>query len=130
MNSAKLKMLKNYIAVNVSPVLIDFASSINIPDSIKILADCEIKELNGHYEGENFLAPKWYNDLINTNGKIIVIKDIDSISKEEQLKFKELLEYKQVSTFKIPDNTRIILTAKNISKETINEEIYSLVAHI
>ena len=130
MNSAKLKMLKNYIAVNVSPVLIDFASNINIPESIKIPADCEVKELNGHYEGENFLAPKWYNDLINTNGRIIIIKDIDSISKEEQLKFKELLEYKQISTFKIPDNTRIIVTAKNISKETINEEIYSLVAHI
>ncbi len=58
-------MLKSYISVNVAPVLIDFASNINIPKSIII-----------------------------------------------------------------PENTRIILTAKNISKETINEEIYSLVAHI
>ena len=87
--------------------------------------------MNGHYEGEDFLAPKWYYDLTNTNeSKVIVIKDIDNISKEEQLKFKELLEYRQVSTFKIPENTRIVLTATNINKETINEEIYSLVAHI
>ncbi len=131
MNNTKLKMLKNYIAVNVAPVLIDFASNINLSESLKIPANCELKELNGHYDGEYFIAPKWYNALISTNeSKIIVIKDIDSISKEEQLKFKELLEYRQISTFKIPDNTRIILTAKNISKETINEEIYSLVAHI
>ena len=131
MNNDKMNMLKSYISVNVAPVLIDFASNINIPKSVIIPANCEAKELNGHYEGEDFLAPKWYYDLTNTNeAKIIMIKDIDSISKEEQLKFKELLEYRQVSTFKIPENTRIILTATNISKETINEEIYSLVAHI
>ncbi len=131
MNNDKMNMLKSYILVNVAPILIDFASNINIPRSVIIPAICEAKELTGHYEGEDFLAPKWYYDLTNANeSKIIIIKDIDSISKEEQLKFKELLEYKQVSTFKIPENTRIILTATNISKETINEEIYSLVAHI
>ena len=131
MNNDKINMLKSYISVNVAPVLIDFASNINLPKSVIIPANCEVKELNGHYEGEDFLAPKWYYDLTNANeAKIIIIKDIDSISKEEQLKFKELLEYRQISTFKIPESTRIILTATNISKETINEEIYSLVAHI
>ncbi len=131
MNNDKMNMLKSYLSINVAPVLIDLEFSIDIPKSIIIPANCEVKELNGHYEGEDFLAPKWYYDLINTNeAKVIVIKDIDSISKEEQLKFKELLEYRQVSTFKIPEDTRIILTAKNINKETINEEIYSLVAHI
>ena len=120
MNNDKMNMLENYILVNVAPVLIDFSSNINTTKSVIIPANCEVKELNGHYEGEDFLAPKWYYDLTNTNeAKIIIIKDIDSISKEEQLKFKELLEYRQVSTFKIPENTRIILTATNISKETI-----------
>ncbi len=131
MNHEKIDMLKSYIATNVTPILVDFISNLNIPESIIISANIEAKELNGHYEGENFLAPQWYYDLTNTNEtKIIVIQDIDSISKEEQLKFKELLEYRQVSTFKIPENTRIILTAKKVSKDTINEEIYSLVAHI
>ena len=127
----KINMLENYILVNVAPILIDFIDNINFPKSIIIPANCEITELIGHYEEENFLAPKWYYDLIETNEtKIIIINNIDSISKEEQLKFKELLKYRQVSTFKIPKKTRIILTAKNISKETINEDIYSLVAHI
>ena len=131
MNYEKIDLLKSYIATNVAPILVDFISNLNIPESITIPANIETKELNGHYEGENFLAPQWYYDLTHTNeAKIIVIQDIDSISKEEQLKFKELLEYRQVSTFKIPENTRIILTAKKISKETMNEEIYSLVAHI
>ncbi len=112
----KMEMLKSYISVNVCPILIDFW--IDFTGAIIIPANSKIEELN------------WY-DLINDNkAKIIIIKDIDSIPKIEQLKFKELLKYKQINTLKIPENTRIILTAKNINKETINEEIYSLVAHI
>ena len=58
------------------------------------------------------------------------IDNIDSISKEEQLKFSELLEHRKISTFNLPDNCVIIVTAKNINKDTINEEIFSLLARI
>ena len=64
------------------------------------------------------------------DAKILVIDNIDSISKEEQLKFSELLEHRKISTFNLPDNCVIIVTAKNINKDTINEEIFSLVARI
>ena len=42
----------------------------------------------------------------------------------------EILKYRQVSTFELPKNTVIVVTAKEINENTINEEIYSLVAHI
>ena len=57
----------------------------------------------------------------------IVLRDF---SKEEQKKFIEILEYRKISTFEIPNDVVIIVTANNINKDTINEEIYSLVAHI
>ena len=53
------------------------------------------------------------------------VKEINSI--EDKI---EILKYRQVSTFELPKNTIIILTAKYINKKTINEELYSLVAHI
>ena len=121
-------MLKNYIACNVIPVLTDLVKDTDFPNSVVIPADCRIAELNGHYEGDEFVTPKWYNELNNKN--ILIINNIDEISKEYQMKFKELLKYRQISTFQIPENIRIIVIAKNINKETINEEIYSLTAQI
>ena len=58
MNKEKMNILKNYISINVAPVLIDFELNINIPNSIIIPANCEVSELNGHYEKKFFFAPK------------------------------------------------------------------------
>ena len=124
----KLNILKNYIMSNAMPILIDFIDGSIIPNSVILPANCDIKDLNGHYEGTNFVAPKWLNELDNKN--ILVIDNLDAISKDEQLKFKEILKYRKIATFDIPSNVVIILTAKKINKETINEEIYSLVAHL
>lgn len=131
MNSEKSKLLSSYITSNVAPILEDFIFGSNIPNSIVIPANINNDELNGHYDNENYLAPKWFNELLTTNeSKVLVIDELDSISKEEQLKFVELLEYRKISTFELPKNCVIIVTAKNINKDTISEEIYSLVAHI
>ena len=124
----KITMLKNYIISNTLPIMIDFIEGKYIPDSVILQANCNITELNGHYVDKEFVAPKWFNEL--NNKILLVIDNIDSISKEEQLKFIELLKYRKVSTFELPKNVVIIITAKKISRETINEEIYSLVAHI
>lgn len=131
MNNEKSKLLSSYIISNVAPILEDFIFGSNIPNSIVIPANINSDELNGHYDNENYLAPKWFNELLTTNeSKVLVIDELDSISKEEQLKFVELLEYRKISTFALPKNCVIIVTAKNINKDTISEEIYSLVAHI
>lgn len=131
MNSEKSKLLSSYITSNVAPILEDFIFGSNIPNSIVIPANINSDELNGHYDNENYLAPKWFNELLTTNeSKVLVIDELDSISKEEQLKFVELLEYRKISTFALPKNCVIIVTAENINKDTISEEIYSLVAHI
>ena len=86
------------------------------------------KKINGHYENIDFVAPDWYYEL--KNKQVLVINNIDSISKEDQLKFVELLKYRKISIFELPENIVIIITANKINKDTINEKIYSLVAHI
>ena len=77
------------------------------------------------------MPPKWYDNVLNIKeNKVLVIDKIDTISKEEQLKFCELLEHRKISTFELPKNCVIIITANEINKDKINEEIFSLVARI
>lgn len=128
---SKKELLMSYIRASISPILVDFITSANIRGAVTIPADIDIKELNGHYDDKEFLPPKWFTLIENiSTPKALVIEGIDSISKEEQLKFCELLEYRKISTFELPKNIVIIVTAKEINKDKISEEIYSLVAHI
>ncbi len=119
----KRELLSTYISNNVAPILEDFL--FDIPDSVVISADVSSEELLDINE------PEWFRLIkSNSDAKLLVIDRIDSISKDEQVKFLELLKYRKVGTLELPKNCVIIITANEINKNTINEEIYSLVAHI
>ena len=127
----KKEMFLTYLKSNVAPVLVDFLSINELDFAVTIPADIDIKELNGHYEGLDFILPKWLNEILSsTKNKILVIDRIDTISKEEQLKFVELLKYRKISTFELPKDCLIIITANEINTEKISNEIFSLVACI
>lgn len=127
----KIEMLLSYIKANIAPVLVDFISGKDLNNAVLIPANIDINELNGHYENTDFFPPKWYKDILNSEeNKILVIDKIDTISKDEQLKFCELLEYRKISTFELPKNCIIIVTASEVNKDKINKEILSLVARI
>lgn len=131
MKENKSELLMSYIKSNVAPILINCIGDLDLPNSVVLPANCKKEELNGHYENDNFLLPSWYNELLKFNSySILIIDKIDTISKNEQVNFIEILKHRQISTFKLPQNTIIIVTANKINKDTINEEIYSLVAHI
>ena len=123
----KKEILLSYIKANVAPILVDFISGKDLNGAVVVPANVDIKELNGHYDGADFMPPKWLNEILS---RILVIDKIDSISKEEQLKFCELLEHRKISTFKLPKSCIIIVTANEINKDKISEEIFSLVARI
>ena len=130
MNNKK-KLFLSYIKANIAPVLVNFISGEDLDVAIILPADINVKELNGHYNGIDFVPPKWLSELLNTsNSRILVIDKIDSITKEEQTKFIELLKYRKISTFELPKNVIIVVTASDINKNTINEKIFSLVAQI
>lgn len=127
----KKELLSAYIKVNEIPILVDFFEGKDIQEAIVLPSNIEREELCGHYEGTEYVPPKWLKGIIdNKKAQLLIIDKIDDISKEEQLKFREILESKKISTFEIPKKCVIVVTAKKISKETINEEIYSLLAHI
>ena len=125
------EMLLSYIKANVAPILVDFISGKDLNGAVVLPANIDDKELNGHYDHTEFVCPKWFNDITNTNEiKLLVIDKIDTISKEEQMKFVELFKYRKISTFELPKKCVIIVTANEINKDKINEEIFSLVARI
>ncbi len=127
----KKEILLSYIKANVAPILVDFISGKDFDGAVVVPANVDVKELNGHYDGVDFLPPKWLNEILNTNAsRVLLIDKIDSISKEEQLKFCELLEHRKISTFELPKSCVIIVTANEINKNKISEEIFSLVARI
>ena len=127
----KRELLLSYIKANVAPILLDFIFGEDLSDAVILPANIDVKELNGHYDGSNFIPPKWFNQILSAKAsKILVIDKIDTVSKEEQLKFCELLKYRKISTFELPENCIIIVTATEINKDKINDEIFSLVALI
>ena len=125
------EMLLSYIKANVAPVLVDFISGKDLNNAVVLPANIDAKELNGHYDGADFMPPKWLNEILSRNAsRILVIDKIDTISQDEQLKFCELLEHRKISTFELPESCVIIVTANEINKDKINEEIFSLAALI
>ena len=129
MKQDRISVLETYIKANMSPLLLD---DIFVNDII-INADCDISLLNGHYEGTSFVAPDWYQDLLDRVKKerpIIVIKNINMIPVTEQNKFIEILKYRKISTFELPEQCLIIVTANNLNNHPISEDVYSLLIHI
>ena len=121
MNQDKKELLFSYIKVNIAPIIVDFISAQDIPNALIIDAINNL-DLSRHFEDTLYLPPEWFNKI--KKNVILVIDNLDKISKEEQLRFKELLKYKKVSTFNLPEDMRILVTVEN--KENLNEEIYSL----
>lgn len=126
MSEEKKELLYSYMKSNVCPILIKVPDNFVFPNSVYLSASCEKEELVGYYKKNAYFPPKWLSPLFDAT-KILVIDKIDSITKEEQLKFKELLKAKKISTFGLPKDTVIIVTYNNLN---INEEIYGLMAHI
>ena len=63
----KKEMLLSYIKANVTPVLVDFISGSDLSGAVVLPANIDVKELNGYYEEAEFVAPKWFKDITNTN---------------------------------------------------------------
>lgn len=130
MNKERLEMLNEYIKSGITPILIENMPASVFDNATILNANCDISDLNGHYENINFVAPSWYNKLKQNQTKMLVIKNINEIDVNEQTKFIEILKYKKISTFDLPKDCIIIVTAKNLKERPINEEVYSLLAHI
>lgn len=133
MNTDKLTLLKSYLEASVSPLLIEGIQANFFGNAVVLNANIDKKELNGHYEGTKFCPPTWYSELLEKDtgdSAILIIDNINNVGLEEQKKFIELLKYKKISTFELPNDCLIIVTCSNLKKNKISEEVYSLLVHI
>ena len=91
----KRELLMSYIKVNIAPILVDFITGKDLEGAIILPSNISNEELNGHYINDIYKPPKWLDKMIFSNKQsILVIDNIDSINKEEQEKFIEILKYK------------------------------------
>lgn len=132
MKKIDMDLMKNLLETNICPILIEDINSDMFEDAIVLNSNCDLSDLNGHYEGINFMPPEWYTRLINNSNhnSILVIDKINDISLKEQEKFNEILKYRKISTFDLPENFRIIVTCNDLEHKPISEEVLSLLSYL
>lgn len=130
MKNEQVIMLENLLKSGISPILLENVEAEFFENAIVIENDADISLLNGHYEGTDFVAPDWYNKLVNKENPILIINNINTIPLSDQTKFVEILKYKKISTFALPENCIVLVTCSNLKENKLNEEIYSLLAHV
>ena len=133
MKKFDINYLKEYLSANICPILIENTPSNLFDNAVILNNNCDINELNGRYEGINFLPPKWYEKLLENSKRgisLLIIENLNYLPLKEQSKFNEILKYRKISTFKLPSNCRIIVSCNDINNYPICSDVYSLVAHI
>ena len=130
MEKTKKDLLSAYIKSGISPILLEGVDVNEFKNPVIIDSNCDVSLLNGHYEKEEFVGPKWYNELMKKEVPILIIKEINNVSKEAQYKFIEILKYKKISTFELPKNCIVIATCNDLKEKPISEDVYSLMVHI
>lgn len=134
MNKEQVDLLGEYIKAGKSAVLIEEIPEVVIEKgAIVINSDCSSSELMGYFDNLEYVAPEWYDKLMESSKihtPVLIIKDINKVSEEEQRKFIELLKYKKVYVNKIPENCMIFVTYSDLKEKPIDEEVYSFMAHI
>ena len=130
MNSDRIKMLEGILKSGISPILLENFPVSVFQDAVILESNCDVSELNGHYEDVEFCPPEWYKKLTSKDNAVLVINNINKIPTDEQIKFVEIFKYNKISTFELPKNCIVIATASNLKENPINEQVYSLMAHI
>lgn len=133
MNKEQVDLLGEYIKTRTTAILIEKIPESVIERAVVINSDCSNSELMGHYDNQEYVAPEWYNKLIENSKKntpVLIIKNINKVPEKEQRKFIELLKYKKVYVNKIPNDCMIFVTYSDLKENPIEEEVYSFMAHI
>lgn len=134
MNKEQIELLGEYIKAGKSAVLIEeLPESLIEKGAVVINSDCSNSELMGNFDNLEYKLPEWYTQLKESSKfhtPVLIIKDINKVSEEEQRKFIELLKYKKVYVNRLPENCMIFVTYSDLKENPIEEELYSFLAHI
>lgn len=130
MNKESQIKLEKILKSTTWPLIVTNATAKDFSNAIIIPSDIPSTELGVISEDENQKYPTWAIQIIikakKSSNIILCIDSIDKVSELEQNKFLSLLKYKGINGFKLPTNTKIILTAKdtsNISKSIRSQSL-------
>lgn len=82
-----------------------------------------INDVNG------LIKPNWVKSIDarkNDKANLLVISDLDTISKDSQAKFVPILDTKALNGYKLPENLQIVILINKQNRAKINSEILSL----
>ena len=113
-----------YENAKIGPVLIKDIYKKILNDAVVIDSTINSKDLGVVNTDKGIKYPKWYDEIVKLDYRILIIKDIDKIDEYEQEKFYELLKYKEISNFKLPKDLKIFVTYSNINN--VADSIISL----
>ena len=97
--------------------------------AVIISAKIPSKDLGVINDLEGPVLPSWVKDIEakrNEKNNLLVIDGIDSISLDEQNKFKQILDTKSLNGYDLPSNMQIVILVKEGNRAKINREIQSL----
>lgn len=128
-----IEKLKELMTISSEPILVKDAKFNNTGLDVVIDSEISIDELNDKFVDGKYVTPDWYNDLVNKAKErktALVIDNINNIDEEAQLKFLDIIKYKKIGIYKLPENIIIFITYNTSSKYKLNENIASLVMHM
>ena len=83
MNKNQVERLGEYIKAGKTAILLEhIPESIINKGAIVLDSNCSNKELMGHYDNLEYVAPEWYDKLLEsskTHTPVLIIKDITKI---------------------------------------------------
>lgn len=135
MDYQKLEMIEKLIKNYTGPILISNSTLESYPNSAKIDANCDDSDLMCTYQqetGEKIL-PKWHQELVEKSTNrycMLLVQNINEVTPEKQLRFKEILKYGSINGEKVPKNCIIIVTHSDLKQKPIIETIACLLAKI
>lgn len=125
-NNLKLKLNKILSNNKSWSIIIEGLDAKLIKDAVIINANINSQDLGIKIDSNGYIYPKFISELENSKTKILIIDELDEISKEEQEKFYGLIKYKGINGYKFPKETQIIITTKTNGLNKISQDILNL----
>ena len=102
------------------PLLVEGLTAKDLPTAVILPATIKETEMGILPDVNGFKYPKWIMTiLIKAREKkeiILCLDGIDALPFDEQLKFYGLLKNKGLNAFNLPEQTQIVVTAKQLEK--------------
>lgn len=102
----------------------------NFEDAVIIPATIPSQKLGIGIDNKGeYVYPSWLREIEEKKSSeniLIIIDELDKVSKDEQEKFYGMLKYKGINGYTFPANSQIVCTSRSTDQSKISERILGL----